>query len=51
MLNIILAVIIAIFCFLIFKNRTTNQWNHVKVEYVGYEGIFDLDLLKDEILE
>jgi hypothetical protein len=34
-----------------FENRTTNQWNNVKVEYVGFGGIYDLDLLKDEILE
>jgi len=36
---------------LIVKNRTPNQWNNVKVQYVGFEGIYDLDLLQDEILE
>jgi hypothetical protein len=27
------------------------KWNQVKVQYVGFDGLFDLDLLEDEILE
>ena len=29
----------------------TKVWNQVKVEYVGFDGLFDLDVLEDEILE
>ena len=33
------------------KHRIGDKWNHVKVEYVGFDGLFEMDLLEDEILE
>jgi hypothetical protein len=33
------------------KHRVGDKWNHVKVEYIGFDGLFQVDLLKDEILE
>ena len=43
--------ILTVLLCLLFLNRKTKVWNQVKVEYVGFDGLFDLDVLEDEILE